>query len=178
MIRSNAFAKILENRSWLIESMRVVRVALAPARSHLFRPHFGSPSPRELRSDAHWRANRGVLIGRKYHISVGVRGLIAESAYATLIDGLRLEPHVATNLRRRTHRTTCEYTRVIRHRRRELEQYMCPGGITAKLRGLRRVGRDRPPTLGETREEAVSHPPAADPDPPIFIYDTTPPGNR
>lgn len=100
--------------------------------------------------------------------------MIAESAYANLIDGLRLEPHVATNLLRRTHRTMCEYTRVIRHGRRELEQYMGPGRITAKLRGPQRVGRDRPPTIGETREETVSHPHAANPDPPILIYETTP----
>ena len=39
--------------------------------------------------------------------------MIPESAYATLVDGMRLEPRVATNLLRRTHRTMCEYIRLI-----------------------------------------------------------------
>ena len=62
--------------------------------------------------------------------------MIPESAYGTLVDGLRLEPDVATNLLRRIIRTMCEYTRVICHRRRELEQYMGAGGIPP-LSGVR-----------------------------------------
>ena len=90
-------------------------------------------------------------------IAVGVRGMIPESAYDTLVNGLRLEPRVATDLLRRTHRTACGYIRLICHKRRELEQYMGPGGITAKLRARdasRRGNPRRPARRGGVRGAA------------------------